>query len=103
MSSFHVKPVHGKINTRPPEATAETTATTLSNNVADDIIAYRVQFTNGPCVEDDSSLAAFTHSSSNGYTIINPVRYYDVDDGLPPTMLPEWFIVIDAFDMIYRD
>ncbi|KAG5314669.1 MOS1T transposase, partial [Pseudoatta argentina] len=81
--------LHGKINTRRPKATAETTATTLSNNVAGDIIAYRVQFTNGPCMEDDSSLAAFTHSSSNGYTIINPVRYYDVDDGLPPTMPPE--------------
>lgn len=27
-------------------------------------------------------LAAFTHSSGNSYTIINPVRY-DADDGLP--------------------
>jgi len=43
----------------------------------------RIQFTNGPCIEDDFSLAAFTYSSGNGYTIINPVRYYDADDGLP--------------------
>lgn len=51
-----------------------------------DIIAYCVQFANGPRTQDDSSsllAAAFTHSSGDGYTIINPVRYYVTDDGLP--------------------
>lgn len=51
----------------------------------------------------DSSLTAFTHSSGNSYTIINPVRYYDTQWWIAPAMPREWFIVIDAFDMIYRD
>lgn len=77
-----------KIGTRknrqtPTRSNSRNITITLSNNVfAGDIIAYYVQFTNGPCIQDDSSLAAFMHSSGNSYTIINPVRYYDADDGL---------------------
>lgn len=65
-----------------------------------DIIAYCVQFTNGSQAWDYR--LAFTHSCGNGYTIINPVRYccsWWWIAGLPR----EWFIAIDAFDVIYRD